>query len=164
MEPAKASGRPDLELVSPFIKAAVETFRVQYSLELMHREPYKRGEQTGIARDLVAVFGVFTGTASVSVAFCFPESTYQNILKKMGAEMRDSKDAEENGIRELVNIIFGKVKKYATTGEGLVQRSIPAIISGMGLKVWYLSTGASVIIPFSLPDGDFEIELTLERA
>lgn len=164
MEPAKASGRPDLELVSPFIMAAVETFRVQYSLELTHRDPYQRGEQLGVARDLVATFGVFSGAASVAVSFCFPEATYQGLLKKMaGDPNRDYKDAIENGIRELVNVIFGKVKKFTSADGNGVHRSIPTMVSGTGLKVWYLSPAVPVVIPFSLPDGDFEIELTLER-
>ncbi len=164
MEPAKASGRPDLELVSPFIMAAVETFRVQYSLELTHRDPYRRGEQLGVARDLLAVFSVFSDHANVSVCFCFPDSTYQGILRKMAADPnRDSKDAVENGIRELVNVISGKVKKFMSTDGKGIQRGIPTMVCGSGLKVWYLATDISVVIPFSLPDGDFEIELTLER-
>lgn len=161
MEPSRSSARPDLELVSPFILATVETFRVQYSVELTHREPYRRGEQPGVAKDLVAYFGVFSQSASVGVSFCFPEATYLALVKKMG--IGDPAGHMEDGIRELVNIIFGKVKKYMNTDGRLIQRSIPAIVLGHGVQLWYLTTGTSVIIPFDSVDGPFEIELTLER-
>lgn len=161
MEPSPNTSRPDLELVSPFIVATVETFRVQFQTEITHRDPFRRGEQPGVTRDLVAIFGVFSHAASVAVTFGFPELTYREILKTMGVEV--SERSTEDGIRELVNIIFGKVKKFMNKDGRLIQRSIPAMVLGQGLKTWYLTTGTSVIIPFSLKNSDFEVELVLER-
>lgn len=164
MEPSRISSRPDLELVSPFIMATVETFRVQYSLELTHRDPYKRGEQPGVTRDLVAAFGVFSHQSGVNVSFCFPDATYRELIKQMGLDISSGEDrATEDGIRELVNVVFGKVKKFMNTDGRLIQRTIPTMILGKNLKVWYLTTGTSVVIPFHSQKGDFEIELTLER-
>jgi CheY-specific phosphatase CheX len=161
MEAARATIRPDLELVSPFIMATVETFRVQYSMELTHREPYRAGDQQGVTRDFVASFGVFSHTAVVAVSFCFPENGYLEILKVMGGGT--PKASVEDGIRELVNIIYGKVRKYMNTDGRLIHRSIPTLLHGKGMKVWYLTSGGTVVVPFQFPGGEFEIELTLER-
>jgi CheY-specific phosphatase CheX len=164
MESHRNTGRPDLELITPFITAALETFRVQYSMELTHRDPFKRGDKIGVTRDLVAVFSVLSAASSVSVAFCFPQETYQGILKAMGVgNSADNAALNEDGIRELVNIIFNKVKKFTNIDGRLIQRSIPAIVSGSALKVWYLTSGETVVIPFTSVPGDFEIELTMER-
>jgi CheY-specific phosphatase CheX len=164
MDPQRMSGRPDLELVSPFITAALETFRVQYSMELTHRDPFKHGEKPGVVRDLVSVFSVLSGGASVSVAFCFPAATYQDLLSSMGVVAPAQGDGpNEDGIRELINIIFNQVKRLTNIDGRVIQRSIPAIFYGQALKVWYLTPAEPVIIPFVSGVGEFEIELAMER-
>jgi CheY-specific phosphatase CheX len=163
MDAARSSARPDLELIAPFIMGIIETFRVQYQLEVKHREPFTKGSQPQVEKDLLAFFTVFSAQTSISVAFCFPKTTYETLFKIQTASESERGATIEDSIRELVNIVFNKVKKFMNTDGRVIQRGIPAIVFGSGLKLWYLTVGNSVVITFEVGTELFEIEINMER-
>lgn len=162
MDAARSSARPDLELVAPFIMGIVETFRVQYKLELTHREPFAKGTQPQVQKDLVAFFAVFSQQTSVSVAFCFPKRTYETVFK-IGAAGSENEGTLEDSVKELVNVVFNRVKKFMNTDGRVIQRGIPAIAFGTDIKLWYLTIGNSIVITFEAGTELFEVEINLER-
>lgn len=157
---AASSGRSDIELVRPFIQATLETIRVQCQLDVTHQDPFFKGHGTDLKRDFAAVFSVFSRGANVAVCLGFERTVYTAVLTKMlgpegGKHLQD-------GLKELVNIIFSKVRKLANTDGRVLNRGVPAIVEGENIQVTYLSTTPVVVVPFQTEVGPFQLELILE--
>lgn len=157
---AAAGGRVDLQLVRPFIQATLETIKVQCSLDITNRDPFLRGQGEELKKDFAAVFSVFARGANVSVCMGFEKSVYKGLLQKMLGGSVEEHMAD--GLRELVNVIFSKVRGLANTDGRVLNRGVPAIIHGENVAVSYLTTSTPIIVPFDTSVGAFQMELILE--
>lgn len=157
---AAAGGRADLQLVRPFIQATLETIKVQYSIDISNRDPFLRGQAKELPTDFAAVFSVFSRGANVAVCMGFQKDVYKGLLHKMLGESADSH--MEDGLKELVNVIFSKVRGLANSDGRVLNRGVPAIIHGENIRVSYLTTCTPIIVPFDTSVGPFQLELILE--
>lgn len=159
---AASSGRADLQIVRPFIQATIETLKVQCSLDITHKDPYLRGEGVDLPKDYAAVFSVFSRGANVAVCMGFQKAVYEGIMSKMLSNFDNAKHSLDDGLKELVNMIFSKVRGFANTDGKVLNRGVPTIICGENIKVSYLTTASPIIVPFETTVGPFQLELILE--
>ena len=155
---------PDLQLLSICIEAILETFNTQCGVTLAHGVPYKAGEKKGVARDAVTVFGIRTREANVSIALMIPEDTYKQILVRLfkDAAAASTEAAVEDGLREIVNIVFNRIKSRMNKHNDSIHRAIPVFGMGKGMKIWYLTVGEVIVVPFYFENFFFDMEVVLE--
>ncbi len=161
----KQKGRQDLRLVSVFIESILETFNTQCGIALTHGHPYRSAEQKGVSRDAITVFGLRTDIANVSIALMIPEVSYKVILVRM---LKDptaaaTQAAIEDGLREIVNIVFNRANSRLNNQFHSILRTVPMLALGNNLKVWYLTVGEVITVPFSFETYSFEMEIVLEQ-
>lgn len=165
MSNGEKAGKVDLHLVSIFIEALLDTFKRQYNISLVANSPYKTGEQKGISRDVMTLFGARSSNVNLSVALYFPDATYREIVKRMwgGDPEGQSNAAIEDGLREVVNILFNRVKGRLNTEMISTHRTVPFMALGKDLKTWYLTVGNVITVPLVFDSFTFEMELVLEN-
>jgi len=163
MGAASASKRHDLELIEPFLLAIMDTVKTVGQLDVKVGTPYLKGQGPAVAADRAAVFGVLSRAASttVSVALLFRDPDYATLMEKIFQHPPSESDVSD-GIGELVSLIFSRVKKLMNLDGQIIRRMIPTIVFGKDLKVSYLTSGQSVIVPLETEAGTFHLELTME--
>jgi chemotaxis protein CheX len=138
-------------------------FKVQGGMGIQEKDPYRVGQGPDLKGDLIAVFNVITQGANLCIALCFEEKNYLGIMGKLLKEKVPGLAAGmEDGVKEMVNIIFAKVKKLMSNEVTALQRGIPTVVIGNGLKVSYLTLNQTIIIPFETEAGSFHMEINME--
>ena len=70
----------------------------------------------------------------------------------------------EDGVAELLNIIFGTAKRVINKQQGGVQMAIPTILRGRGIRARALTDGKVIVLPFVTAEADeFQIQISLEN-
>jgi chemotaxis protein CheX len=158
-----AQKRHDLELIEPFLLAIVETMKVQCGLAVRPGEPFRKDGGESFPTDVIAVFGVLSRAMGdiVSVAICFSDKDYHAIMERF-FHQDDAEAKAGDGIGEMVSMVFARVKKLMNLDGQIIKRMIPTMISGKDLKISYLTSGKSVVVPLDTDVGKFHLELTME--
>jgi len=157
------------EFFKPFVDGTLETLRIQCATEARPGKPFIRPDTTvGGKMDpaIAAVIGVTSDGFRATVTLCFPEPSFLKIMTNMLGEPCSSitKDLED-GVAELLNIIFGAAKRVINQQHGgAIQMAIPTIIRGGGIQATALTRGRTVVLPFVLPGGDeFQIQVSMDH-
>lgn len=161
--PSASEQRPDIDLIQPFILALVDYINIQYSMPVRAGNPYLKGAGAELTKDCCALFGVLGDSASALVSVCFPTPVLLQLMGNLFGEKYETVTPEvEDGLMELVNVVFGQVKKKVNEKGMLVNRVIPSVVVGSAMRFKYLTSGKSVIVPFEMSLGTFHLEITLE--
>ena len=157
------SPKLDAEFVKTFALATMETLKVQCNFPSKAGRPFAK---TGSEDDQIAIAGVI-GIVSEpfrgSITIGFPEQTFLNVMAGMLGEAFTEIDKDlQDGAGELVNIIFGVAKRTLADKGFPIDRAIPSVMVGKGIKLSHMSKSAVVVIPFEGEGGPFQIEIVIE--
>ena len=84
-------------------------------------------------------------------------------MSKMLGETYTAITAElQDGVAELLNIIFGQAKITLSNAGYTIQKAIPTVVRGNQITTSALSKGLFIVLPFLLPVGEFHIEIVTE--
>lgn len=150
----------EIKHIEPFIDATVNMFRDMLGLESEYRTPYIMDKNETHDWDISGIIGIGGDSKGVIVI-----SFEAGLAKKITAMLTGSDEASEDDIvdavGELVNIVAGNAKK------GLEQFhlniSLPSIVRGVDHEISWPSNTPIVSIPFSLPQGRFQLSVGLEN-
>lgn len=149
--------------VKIFAMAALETLQTQCSFKATAGKPFPKGSGETMDTAIAGVIGITSSMFRGSIALCFPEATFLNVMSGMLGEKYTVIDKDlEDGAAELLNIIFGCAKKSLAAGGHTVERAIPSIVRGKGIEVRHMSKAPILVIPFHSENGGFQIEMVLE--
>jgi CheY-specific phosphatase CheX len=155
------------DFFKPFVEGTLQTLKVQCSTEARPGKPYFQPTVTSPDPGIAAVIGLAGEGVRASVTLCFPEKLFLRVMSNMlGEECREITRELEDGVAELLNIIFGAAKRQINAaGHGNVQMAIPTILRGRGIESRPLSTnGKVVVLPFVTPSEDeFQIQISFEN-
>jgi CheY-specific phosphatase CheX len=144
--------------------AIIDTMKMQCELEVRPGVPILK-EEADYPTDVAAVFGVLSRAMGdiVSVAVCFTEEDHRTIINRFFHREDDAPAvAGQDGISEMISMVFSRVKKLMNLDGQIIKRMIPTIIMGKDLKISYLTSGKSVVVPLETEVGEFHLELTME--
>lgn len=151
----------DLEFVTPFVKAAQNTLKVQANLELQFGKPYfKKADQT-FNIGITGVIGLSSQQFRGSISICFPKEVFLGVYESMIGEKHTeiTKDIED-AAGELLNIIFGQAKAVLNDKQGYtIGKAIPTVLSGEKISVHHRSSVPAIIVPFQSSVGNFHMEI-----
>ena len=149
------------EFFKPFVEGTLETLRVQCSTEARPGKPFMQPAVTSPDPGIAAVIGVTGEGIRASVTLCFPEKLFLKLMSNMiGEECNEITQELEDGVAELLNIIFGSAKRQI---DGGIQMAIPTILRGSGIRAKALTDGKVVVLPFITPsEEEFQIQISME--
>jgi chemotaxis protein CheX len=157
---ARSGGKLDVSFVNPFVQGAIETLKVQCSMEIKPGRPFVKGKGPEISSDIAGVLGLTSQTFKGSIALVFPEKVFLAIMTNMLGEPQTAitKDLED-GAAELLNIIFGFAKRVLNDGGHTIEKALPSIVRGQGPDAKQLTPKTVIVLPFETPAGVFQIEV-----
>lgn len=151
------------DFVNIFAMAALETLQTQCSFKAKAGKPFLKDNGPSMDTAIAGVIGITSSKFRGSIALCFPEKTFLNVMSGMLGETYTKIDKDlEDGAAELLNIIFGCAKKSLAAGGHTVERAIPSVIKGAGIEVRHMSKAPILVVPFNGETSNFQIEIVLE--
>jgi chemotaxis protein CheX len=148
-----------IELITPFIDGARETFRAMASVQIRRKDVFlKRGhEMYGAYSGVIGLSGTTTGTCAVSLTAPLAELCVRRMLglpEDAPVEAGDVRD----GVGELVNMIAGRAKAILAESKYTFDITLPTIISGEKHEL-YLRRKADCVVVLFETDSDHTFAL-----
>ena len=149
------------EFFKPFVEGTLETLKIQCSTDARPGKPFIQPDVPSPDPVIAAVIGVTGDGIRASVTLCFPEKLFLKLMSNMlGEEGTEVTQELEDGVAELLNIIFGSAKRQI---DGGIQMAIPTILRGRGIRAKALTDGRVVVLPFTTPsEEEFQIQISME--
>jgi CheY-specific phosphatase CheX len=153
----------DVRFFKPFVEATIKTLKVQCNTDATHEKPFIKGTKPQPDFDLAAVIALTSNAFNGTITLSFTKSTFLGVMSGMLGEKYEEITPElEDGAAELLNIIFGQAKLTLTQEGYTVEKAIPTVIRGAGLKTKIASSQPVIVLPFATASGIFEIEIVAE--
>jgi chemotaxis protein CheX len=153
----------DVRFFKPFVDATIKTLKVQCNTDVSHEKPFIKGTRPQPDYDLAAVIALTSNAFNGTITLSFTKATFLGLMAAMLGEKHAEITPElEDGAAELLNIIFGQAKLTLTEQGYTVEKAIPTVIRGAGLKTKILSSQPVIVLPFTTSFGVFEIEIVTE--
>jgi len=150
----------EIKHIEPFIEATVNMFRDMLSLESEYRTPYIMDKNETHDWDISGIIGI-AGDSKGVVVISFEAGLARTITGMLTGSATPSDEDLVDAVGELVNIVAGNAKK------GLEQFhlsiSLPSIVRGADHDISWPGNTPIVSIPFSLPQGRFQLSVGLEN-
>lgn len=149
------------EIIDPFLRGTVETFKVQCGLDVKAGKPSLRSKQAVHAgNEIAGVIGVASEKFNGSLALVFTEDVFLKIVSNMfGEDYPEMNDEVVDGVGELLNIIVGFGKTELTNKGYKVEASIPTVIRGKELQLNHMVSTPCIMLPMSCQFGSFYVEI-----
>ncbi len=154
----------DVHFINPFIDACLETIKNTAELVTVNPDsPLLLKPKENLDIDISGILEVESPYFEGSVAISFSDDVYKKILSKITFEDVKNIDASnQDGIAELLNIIFGKTKS-ATREKGFqMERAAPSVMRGHQHRIYQNSKIPVLIIPIISEIGKFYVQICVK--
>ncbi|UOF00187.1 chemotaxis protein CheX [Bdellovibrio reynosensis] len=153
----------DTEIINPFVHGALETLKLQASINCRSMPIYLKGKGPTIDTEIAAVLSIVSGKFDGTFALRFPKQLFLSIVEQMlGEKYEDICDDNADAAGELLNIIFGVAKEQLNQKNYQIQQALPTVIYGERIKVKSQSSEPVLIIPIETDFGVFHIEIGVD--
>ena len=153
----------NVEYINPFITSTVNALSTMAGLEPRRGKPYLR-QGCKIPCDISGTIGV-AGEATGSVTICFPENVARKMVENMlGVTVDTLTDDVKDAVGEIANMIAGGAKGELAQKGFTFKIALPVVCIGKDHFTQFPKDVPCVVIPFSLDDGDFFVEVGLKMA
>ncbi len=160
------SDQLDLMLVKPFVLGVIQTLKVQCGVlpKLETVFLLKKEDVAAPNIDIAGIVGITGAKLNGSLAICFPEKSFLNVMGKLlGENFESLTPSLEDGAGELANIIFGFAKKQLNESGHAIQMAIPNVVRGSGIRLRHVTGVPVLCLPFSSELGPFHLEIGAEE-
>ncbi|MDX9703045.1 MAG: chemotaxis protein CheX [Candidatus Auribacterota bacterium] len=152
----------NVEYLNPFIKSTVNALSTMACLEPSRGNPYLRKTGQKIECDISGTIGV-AGEASGSVTVSFSESVARKIVENMlGIQVDSLNDDVKDAVGEIANMIAGGAKGELSEKGYSFKIALPVVCIGKDHYTEYPKDIPCVVIPFSVEEGAFYVEICLK--
>ena len=153
----------DVKFFKPFIEGTINTLKIQCSLEITPAKPFIKGTQPQPDFAIAGIIGMTSSAFNGTISLCFPSEVFLGVMSKMlGEEFKVINQDLQDGVAELLNIIFGQAKIALNNQGYTIQKAIPTVIRGEKIVTTAISKGTVMVLPFDVPFGQFQIEICSE--
>jgi len=115
-------------------------------------------------KNITGVMSMTGRRGNASVAITFSEAAILHIAKNMlPGEITKIDGMIIDLVGELANMVLGGAKSELETGGYFFQLSLPTIILGSDYLIAHKTDAPIIVLPFSMPEGEFVIEAGYEE-
>jgi chemotaxis protein CheX len=152
----------DPAFFKPFIEGALNTLKVQCKTDASHDHPYFKGAKLQPPFAIAGMIEIASSTFTGSITLYFSESVFLGIMTRMLDEpFTEITDDLQDGVAELLNIIYGSAKITLNQNGHQIQKAIPTVVRGEKLQEAIESKLKTLVLPFKTDLGEFHIEICL---
>jgi CheY-specific phosphatase CheX len=153
----------DASFFKPFIEGTLNTFKVQCKTSATHEAPFFKGTKPQPDFAIAGVIGITSAKFTGTITLCFPEKVFLGMMERMLDEkFAVLTDELQDGVAEMLNIIFGHAKVILNQQGHTIQKAIPTVIRGDKIHTSHLSASKVVVLSFVTDLGTFQIEICSE--
>lgn len=152
----------DVNFINPFIEGTLLVVQTMAKLKVQKESVFLRKDEE-ISGDVSASVGMTSSLFFGSMAVCFEETCYLEIVNKMFDENHTAITQElADAAGELCNQIFGHAKRVLNEQGHTIQPAIPTVINGKGHTISHPLSGKCIVVRFSTPAGKFCVEAVVK--
>lgn len=165
----------DARFINPVIAAVLNVLSTMAHLEPKVGTPVKKKPFEPVQGKNITGLMSMTGKrkiiaditkkASASIALTFTEGAILHIAKKMmPMEITKIDGVVIDLAGEIANMVMGGLKRELEDSSYMFQLSLPTIIVGSDYLIAHKIKSTIIQLPFSMPEGDFYVEVGYEEA
>ncbi|MDO3378094.1 chemotaxis protein CheX [Geoalkalibacter halelectricus] len=151
-----------MDLAKTISEATREIFETMIMAEVIPGEPRNEGAQkySCTVSGMVGLAGLFKGMIAIHT----PDAVAMSITSSfLGMDVEEVNDDVTDAIGELANMLAGSVKMALSQNGKDITLSIPSTITGEEYSINCILDTDRVIMPFTLGEGQFLVELQVEK-
>jgi chemotaxis protein CheX len=150
----------NVKFIDPFLDGTVSVIKTMAFVEPQAGKPYlKKGNSA--RGDVSAIIGL-TGDAIGSLALSFSEGSILKIVSNMlGEDIRELNRDIKDAVGEITNMVAGVARKHLEAEGFSIAAAIPTVVSGKDHTILHVLGGPSIIIPFTIEQGAFVVDVCL---
>ncbi len=153
----------DAAFFKPFVDGAMKTLEVSCQLKATPQKPFLKGSQQQPEFAIAGVIGLTSAKFKGNITLCFPEKVFLAAMSRMlGEEFKQLTDELQDGVAELLNMIYGQAKVVLNQHGHAIEKAIPSVIRGEKVRTAALSSTPVMVLPFQTEFGEFHIEICSE--
>lgn len=153
----------DVSLINPFLTATLNLFENMFNITAVPGTPYLLAEESKHRWEISGILGI-TGDYQGLVGFRLTRVLADKMLVKSGITTKSEAERQETVygmIGELTNIIAGNAS--SAIEHVSIDISPPVVILGENHQIAWPKTMPVIGIPFSTPNGPFEVEVCFKK-
>jgi CheY-specific phosphatase CheX len=151
----------DPTFLNPFLNGTLEALCVTCNLEVKTGQPFMKGKYPQPDFHLAAILGITSASFSGSITLLFPNEVYKHVVSGwLGEEIVELTKDHQDGVAELLNIIYGSAKVVWNEQGRQIQKAIPSVLHGS--KIATAIRIPVLVIPFLTKFGEFHVEICAE--
>ena len=151
------------DFINPFLDATLEVLNKMAFVKANNTKPF--------LKDTLGTYGAVTGIIGMAgedvqgtMVLSFSEPCIIKIVSNMLYEEFNSiDDTIVDAVGELTNMISGGAKRRLAEKNYQFEMAIPSMVTGSGVQIYHQSSGRAVVIPFTIPEGEFWVEACLQH-
>lgn len=154
----------DVQFVNPVIAAVLNVLKTMARIEPKPGLP-KRKDRNDVVqgKNVTGLMTMVGDKAVASIALTFTEAAILHIA----SNMLPTKPSQIDGVvidlaGELANMVLGSAKTGLEEKGFSFQLSLPTIIMGSDYLIAHKTKAPIIILPFTMPEGDFFLEVSYE--
>lgn len=155
----------DVQFVNPVIASVLNVLKMMARIDPKPGTP-KRKDRNQIVpgKNVTGLMNMVGDKATASIALTFTEAAILHIA----ANMLPTKPTQVDGVvidlaGELANMVLGGAKTGLEEKGYSFQLSLPTIIMGTDYLIAHRTKAPIIILPFTMPEGDFFLEVSYEN-
>jgi len=153
----------DVSIINPFLTAALNLFENMFTITAVPGTPYILGDENNHRWEISGILGI-TGDYQGLVGFRLPQLLADKMLLKSGITTKTEQerlDTLYGMVGEITNIIAGNAS--SAIDHVFIDISPPIVIMGKNHQIAWPKTMPVIGIPFSTPNGPFEVEVCFKK-
>lgn len=153
----------DVSIINPFLTAALNLFENMFNITALPGTPYILADENNHRWEISGILGI-TGDYQGLVGFRLPRLLADKMLQKSGILTKTEQERLETlygMIGEMTNIIAGNASSAIEHAQ--IEISPPVVIMGQNHQIAWPKTMPVIGIPFSTPNGPFEVEVCFKK-
>lgn len=153
----------DVSIINPFLSSAVNLFENMFSITAQAGTPYLLEESGKHRWEISGILGL-TGDYQGIVGFRLPKILGDKMLERSGIITKTEEERQETVygmIGEMTNIIAGNAS--SAIDHASIDISPPVVILGENHHIAWPKTMPVIAIPFTTPNGPFEVDVCFKK-
>lgn len=153
----------DVDFINPFIDSAIKTLNEVCGLDSMEASSPELYADQDLDIDISGTLKLTSPYFKGSIAISFSQNVYQKIIDKMFAKNKsDIKIDTDDGVAEILNIIFGQTKAVLNNRGYSIERAVPNVKKGHNHTIIPKNTIPILLVPFISSLGNFWIQICVK--
>ncbi len=146
-----------------FIQSTAHVLQVMAQCEAQAGKPYIKKDTLALGDYTAYICANCTSSSNKgNIGMSFSGAGAACIAKTMFGEDVDDEQSLKEVVGEIVNIVSGDARRRMAAAGVIFDGSTPKMIQGIGQVIPYDTKAPIIVIPFTLPQGQFVIEFGFE--